>query len=64
MDVTTLRKYQYEAVRRLYELIDEAALMSDSTDLKYVSGEIRRLRRAIEAELEGMEEAVKEFHNI
>ena len=64
MDITTLRKFQYDTIERLYRLIDESVLLTATTDVKETSNEVRRITKALTAELEGMEEVVKEFNDI
>ena len=46
MDKELLKKFQYATIERVYRLVDELTMMSDSVDL------------------EGIEEAVKEYHGI
>lgn len=64
MDARTLKQFQYDTIERVYQLADEVAMLGGSTDLKYVTSEVRRLTKAITAELEGIEEIVKEYHEI
>ena len=64
MDKELLKKFQYATIERVYRLVDELTMMTDSVDLDYVSAESRRISKAIQVEIEGIEEAVKEYHGI
>ena len=64
MDYKELAKHQAQSVNRIYNLVDELAFVGESTDLEYVSEATKRIARAIEVEIEGMDEAVKEYHGI
>ena len=64
MDIKSLTKFQRDTIERMYAVVDESVLLVGNTDLKVVSSEVRRLRRALEAELEAIEESVKEHHNL
>lgn len=64
MDIRTLEKFHFDTIERVYKLVDELSEISGSTDIKVVSNEVKRISRAISAELEGMDESVKEYHNI
>lgn len=64
MDIKTLKQFHYNTIERLYQLIDEASLIAGSTDLDFVSSEVKRITKALAAELEGIDESVKEYHNI
>ena len=64
MDYKELAKHQAQSVNRIYNLVDELALVGESTDLEYVSEATKRIARAIEVEIEGIDEAVKEYHGI
>lgn len=64
MDRELLKQFQYATIERVYRLVDELTMMSDSVDLDHVSAETRRISKAIQVEIEGIEEAVKEYHGI
>lgn len=64
MDRELLKQFQYATIERVYRLVDELTMMSDSVDLDHVSLETRRISKAIQVEIEGIEEAVKEYHGI
>ena len=64
MDYKELAKHQAQSVNRIYNLVDELAFVGESTDLEYVSEATKRIARAIEVEIEGIDEAVKEYHGI
>jgi hypothetical protein len=64
MNNDSLKKFQYATVERVYKLVDELAEVTMSVDIDYVSKETNRIAKAISAEVEGMEEAVKEYHGI
>ena len=64
MNSNQLVTFQSQTIERIYQLVDELAMLSGQTDLQHVAKETRHLSRAIAAEIEGIEESVKEYHGI
>ncbi len=64
MDYKSFCKHQREAVSRIYGLVDELALVAESVNLDFMSAKTKEIAKAIEVEIEGIDEAVKEYHGI
>lgn len=64
MDYKTLCNHQRKTLSRLYCLVDELELLVESVDTEEVSSRVNTILMAITVEIEGMEEAVKEYNGV